>query len=178
LAKRDYYDVLGVGKGASKDEIKKAYRRLAVQFHPDRNPGDKQAEDKFKAATEAYEVLADQKKRQAYDQFGFSGLDGMGFGAHDFSSVFHDFEDIFDGFNFTGFFDSFFGGGGRSRSRTGSGRSSARRGADLRYDLEISFADEGQRQKDLSFLWRHGAGSAQLWFLFDRHHLSQLQRRG
>ncbi|MEE8589838.1 MAG: molecular chaperone DnaJ [Spirochaetia bacterium] len=141
MAKRDYYDVLGVGKGASKDEIKKAYRRLAVQFHPDRNPGDKQAEDKFKAATEAYEVLADQKKRQAYDQFGFSGLDGMGFGAHDFSSVFHDFEDIFDGFNFTGFFDSFFGGGGRSRSRTGSGRSSARRGADLRYDLEISFAD-------------------------------------
>ena len=141
MAKRDYYDVLGVGKGASKDEIKKAYRRLAVQYHPDRNPGDKQAEDKFKAATEAYEVLADQKKRQAYDQFGFSGLDGMGFGAHDFSSVFHDFEDIFDGFNFTGFFDSFFGGSGRSRSRRGSGRSSARRGADLRYDLEISFAD-------------------------------------
>jgi len=141
LAKRDYYDVLGVAKGASKDEIKKAYRRQAVQYHPDRNPGDKQAEEKFKEATEAYEVLADEKKRQAYDQFGFAGLEGMGFGAHDFSSVFRDFEDIFDGFNFTGFFDSFFGGGGRSRSRRGSSRSSARRGADLRYDLEISFVE-------------------------------------
>ena len=141
MAKRDYYDVLGVAKGASKDEIKKAYRRQAVQYHPDRNPGDKQAEENFKEATEAYEVLADEKKRQAYDQFGFAGLEGMGFGAHDFSSVFRDFEDIFDGFNFTGFFDSFFGGGGRSRSRRGSSRSSARRGADLRYELEISFVE-------------------------------------
>jgi molecular chaperone DnaJ len=138
LAKRDYYNILGVEKGASKDEIKKAYRRLAVQFHPDRNPGDKQAEEKFKEATEAYEVLADERKRQAYDQFGFAGLEGMGFEAHDFSSVFRDFEDIFDGFNFTGFFDSFFGGG---RSRRGTSRSSARRGADLRYELEISFAE-------------------------------------
>jgi molecular chaperone DnaJ len=136
LAKRDYYEVLNVAKGASKDEIKKAYRRLAVQFHPDRNPGDKHSEEKFKEATEAYEVLADERKRQAYDQFGFAGLEGMGFEAHDFSSVFRDFEDIFNGFNFTGFFDSFFGGG-RSRSR----RSSARRGADLRYELEIPFAD-------------------------------------
>lgn len=129
-----------MAKGASRDEIKKAYRRLAVQFHPDRNPGNKQAEEKFKEATEAYEVLADERKRQAYDQFGFAGLEGMGFDAHDFSSVFRDFEDIFDGFNFTGFFDSFFGGG-RSRSRRAGGRSSARRGADLRYELEISFAD-------------------------------------
>ena len=140
MAKRDYYEVLGVAKGASRDEIKKAYRRLAVQFHPDRNPGNKQAEEKFKEATEAYEVLADERKRQAYDQFGFAGLEGMGFDAHDFSSVFRDFEDIFDGFNFTSFFDSFFGGG-RSRSRRGGGRSSARRGSDLRYELEISFAD-------------------------------------
>jgi molecular chaperone DnaJ len=140
LAKRDFYEVLGVDKGASKDEIKKAYRRLAVQFHPDRNPGDKQAEEKFKEATEAYEVLADERKRQAYDQFGFAGLEGMGFDSHDFTSVFRDFEDIFDGFNFTGFFDSFFGAG-RSRSRRASSRSSARRGADLRYDLEISFAE-------------------------------------
>ena len=140
MAKRDYYEVLGVAKGASKDEVKKAYRRLAIQFHPDRNPGDKHAEEKFKEATEAYEVLADERKRQAYDQFGFAGLEGMGFEAHDFSSVFRDFEDIFDGFNFTNFFDSFFGGG-RSRSRRGASRSSARRGADLRYELEISFAD-------------------------------------
>jgi molecular chaperone DnaJ len=140
LAKRDYYEVLGTAKGASRDEIKKAYRRLAVQYHPDRNPGDKHAEEKFKEATEAYEVLADEKKRRAYDQFGFAGLEGMGFEAHDFSSVFRDFEDIFEGVNFTGFFDSFFGGG-RSRSRRGAGRSSARRGADLRYELEIPFAD-------------------------------------
>ena len=140
MAKRDYYEVLGVSKGVSKDEIKKAYRRLAVQFHPDRNPDDRNAEEKFKEATEAYEVLADERKRQAYDQFGFAGLEGMGFEAHDFSSVFRDFEDIFEGFNFTNFFDSFFGGG-RSRSRRGMGRSSARRGADLRYELEILFAD-------------------------------------
>jgi molecular chaperone DnaJ len=148
LAKRDYYEILGTAKGASKDEIKKAYRRLAVKFHPDRNPGDKNAEEKFKEATEAYEVLADEKKRQAYDQFGFAGLEGMGFEAHDFSSVFRDFEDIFDGFNFTSFFDSFFGGG-RSRSRRGGSRSSARRGADLRYELEISFAEAvfGKREE-------------------------------
>ena len=140
MAKRDYYEVLGIAKGASRDEIKKAYRRLAVQFHPDRNPGDKNAEEKFKEATEAYEVLADEKKRQAYDQFGFAGLEGMGFEAHDFSSVFRDFEDIFDGFNFSSFFDSFFGGG-RPRSRRAGGRRSARRGADLRYELEIPFAE-------------------------------------
>lgn len=148
MAKRDYYEILGTAKGASKDEIKKAYRRLAVKFHPDRNPGDKNAEEKFKEATEAYEVLADEKKRQAYDQFGFAGLEGMGFEAHDFSSVFRDFEDIFDGFNFTSFFDSFFGGG-RSRSRRGGSRSSARRGADLRYELEISFAEAvfGKREE-------------------------------
>jgi molecular chaperone DnaJ len=148
LAKRDYYEVLGLDKGASKEEIKKAYRRLAVKYHPDRNPGDKQAEDKFKEATEAYEVLADENKRQAYDQFGFAGLEGMGFGAHDFTSVFRDFEDIFSGFNFTGFFDSFFGGG-RSRSRRGPSGASVRRGADLRYELEIPFADAvfGKREE-------------------------------
>jgi molecular chaperone DnaJ len=139
LAKRDYYQVLSVDRGASKDEIKKAYRRLAVQFHPDRNPGDKQAEEKFKEATEAYEVLADERKRQAYDQFGFAGLEGMGFESHDFSNVFRDFEDIFDGFNFNNIFDTFFGGG-RARTRRGSSRSSARRGTDLRYELEVSFA--------------------------------------
>ena len=125
MAKRDYYEVLSVERGASKDEIKKAYRKLAVQYHPDRNPGDKHAEEKFKEATEAYEVLADEKKRQAYDQFGFAGLEGMGFNNHDFSSVFRDFEDIFDGFNFGGIFDQFFGGG---RNRGRRSRSSARRG--------------------------------------------------
>ncbi|MBN1835742.1 MAG: molecular chaperone DnaJ [Spirochaetales bacterium] len=155
MAKRDYYEVLGVGRGASKDEIKKAYRRLAVQHHPDRNPGDKEAEEKFKEATEAYEVLADDRKRQAYDQFGFSGLEGMGLGGHDFSSVFRDFEDIFDGFNFTSFFDSFFGGGGTRRRSRGEARTAPRRGADLRYDLEISFEDAVFGKKEEISFTRH-----------------------
>ena len=79
-SKRDYYEVLGVQKSASQEEIKKAYRKLAVKYHPDRNPGNKEAEDKFKEATEAYEVLSDEKKRPIYDQYGFAGLDGMGGG--------------------------------------------------------------------------------------------------
>ncbi len=137
MAKRDYYDVLGVARGSSKDDIKKAYRKLAIQYHPDRNPGNKEAEEKFKEATEAYEVLGDDSKRQAYDQFGFAGVEGMGGGApHDFSAVFRDFEDIFG--DFSGIFDSFFGGGGRRRRGPQSG---ARRGADLRYDLELPFEE-------------------------------------
>ncbi|MEJ2665030.1 MAG: DnaJ domain-containing protein [Spirochaetia bacterium] len=136
MAKRDYYEVLGVQRTATKDEIKKAYRKLAIQYHPDRNPGNKDAEEKFKEATEAYEILADDKKRQTYDQFGFAGIEGMGSGAHDFSSVFRDFEDIFG--DFSGIFDSFFGGGTRRRS---SSRSNRMRGADLRFDLEIDFQE-------------------------------------
>jgi len=137
VAKRDYYEVLGVQRGASIDEIKKAYRKVAVANHPDRNPGDKAAEERFKEATEAYEVLADDKKRQAYDQFGFAGVEGMGAGggAQDFSHAFHDFEDIFG--DFGGIFEQFFGGG----RRRGSRRESVQRGSDLRYDLEISFTD-------------------------------------
>ena len=93
MAKRDYYEVLAVERAASKDDIKKAYRKLAIQYHPDRNPGDVEAEERFKEATEAYEILADDSKRNAYDQFGFEGLEGMGgAGAHDFSTVFRDFE--------------------------------------------------------------------------------------
>lgn len=138
MAKRDYYEVLGVAKDASKEDIKRAYRKLAVQNHPDRNPGDKEAEERFKEATEAYEVLGDEQKRQTYDQFGFAGLEGMGGGGHDYSTVFRDFEDIFG--DFGGIFDSFFGGGG---GRGGRRRSSggANRGSDLRYNLEISFKD-------------------------------------
>jgi molecular chaperone DnaJ len=142
LAKRDYYEVLGVGKDSSKDDIKKAYRRLAIQNHPDKNPGDKAAEERFKEATEAYEVLGDDQKRQAYDQFGFAGVEGMG-GAgsgQDFSSVFKDFEDIFGGFGGGGFsniFDTLFGGGGADGRSRGGER--ATRGANLRYDLELSF---------------------------------------
>ena len=121
-AKRDYYEVLGVQKGASADEIKKAYRKLAIKYHPDRNPGNKEAEEKFKEATEAYEVLSDDKKRPIYDQYGFAGLDGSsGFGgAGGFSSshAFHDFSDLFGGMG-GGFSDIFEGifGGGRSSSR-------------------------------------------------------------
>lgn len=140
MAKQDYYEVLGVSRDASKDDIKRAYRKIAVKNHPDRNPGDKEAEQRFKEATEAYEVLADEQKRQAYDQFGFAGVEGSagGGGPQDFSNVFRDFEDIFG--DFGGIFDQFFGGGGR-RSRGGGGRGGAQRGADLRYELEVPFRD-------------------------------------
>ncbi len=139
MAKRDYYEVLGVSRDASLDEIKKAYRKVAVQNHPDRNPGDSKAEERFKEAAEAYEVLANQEKRQAYDQFGFAGVEGFGGGggAQGFSSSFRDFEDIFG--DFSDIFGSFFGGGGRGRSR-GGGRGRTR-GSDLRYDLQVPFTD-------------------------------------
>lgn len=139
MAKRDYYEILGVSNDASKEDIKKAYRKLAVQNHPDRNPNDSEAETRFKEATEAYEVLSDPKKRQAYDQYGFAGVEGMGGGQHDYSSVFRDFSDIF-GNDFGGFssiFESFFGGG-QSRS---SGGSRTFRGASLQYNVEIDFKD-------------------------------------
>ncbi|MDR0389227.1 MAG: molecular chaperone DnaJ [Spirochaetaceae bacterium] len=137
MAKRDYYDVLSVPKNASKDDIKKAYRRLAIQYHPDKNPGNKEAEEKFKEATEAYEILSDDSKRSAYDQFGFAGVEGMGPGnAQDFASTFHGFEDIFGG-DLSGIFDTFFGGS----SRRTSGRGGVRQGDNLRYDIEIPFKD-------------------------------------
>jgi len=137
VAKRDYYEVLGVQKGAGKDDIKKAYRKLAVANHPDKNPGDHAAEERFKEATEAYEVLGDDQKRQAYDQFGFAGVEGMGGGAggaHDFSSVFRDFEDIFGFGDFSGIFGDIFGGGRRQ-----GGRSRPNQGRNLRYDVELDF---------------------------------------
>jgi molecular chaperone DnaJ len=137
LAKRDYYEVLGVQKNASKDDIKKAYRKLAIQYHPDKNPGNKEAEEKFKEATEAYEILADDQKKAAYDQFGFAGVDSMG-GGHDWSN-FRGFEDILGG-DFGSIFDSIFGsfGGG---FRRGGGQGGVRQGANLRYDIEIPFKD-------------------------------------
>ena len=140
MAKRDYYEVLGVQKNASKDEIKKAYRKLAVQYHPDKNPGDKAAEEKFKEATEAYEILCDDQKKAAYDQFGFAGVEGMA-GQHDFRN-FQGFEDIFGSGDFSSIFDNLFsgfgfgGGGGGSTRRQGQ-----RGGANLRYDTEISFKE-------------------------------------
>ncbi|MDR3171474.1 MAG: molecular chaperone DnaJ [Treponema sp.] len=138
MAKRDYYEVLGVQKGASKDDIKKAYRKLAIQYHPDKNPGNKEAEEKFKEATEAYEILSDDQKKAAYDQFGFAGVEGMGGGQQDYSQVFRGFEDIFG--DFSGIFDTFFGSGSGGRRSSGSGGGS-RRGANLRYDIDIPFKD-------------------------------------
>ncbi len=135
--KRDYYEVLGLNKSASKEEIKKSYRKLALKYHPDRNPGDTKAEDRFKEATEAYEVLSDPQKRQNYDQFGHAGVSGAGFGTGDFGgAAFRDFQDIFG--DFSDIFDHFFGGvGGRSRRS----RSRVQRGDDLRYDMEISLIE-------------------------------------
>ncbi len=164
MAKRDYYDVLGVARGASKDDIKKAYRKIAVANHPDRNPGDKAAEERFKEATEAYEVLADEKKRQAYDQFGFAGVEGIGAGgAQDYSHAFRDFEDIFGDFGgFSNIFDQFFGG----TRRRGGRRDGVQRGSDLRYDLEVDFKDavfgtkaEVSYPKEISCDRCSGAGS-------------------
>ncbi|MFN7914596.1 MAG: molecular chaperone DnaJ [Vicinamibacterales bacterium] len=134
MSKRDYYEVLGVSKTAAEGELKSAYRKLAMKFHPDRNPGDKAAEESFKEAAEAYAVLADPQKRAAYDRFGHAGVNqGAGAGAGFDPSVFNDFGDFADilGGMF-GFGDMF---GGR-RSRSGP-----QRGADLRYDLEISFEE-------------------------------------
>jgi molecular chaperone DnaJ len=126
--KRDYYDVLGLNRNANNDELKASYRKLALKYHPDRNPGDKAAEENFKEASEAYEVLRDSKKRNIYDQFGHQGLEGSGF------SGFSGFEDIFSSFG--GIFEEFFGFGGGRRSR-----SRVQKGADLRYDLTLSFME-------------------------------------
>jgi len=127
MSKRDYYEVLGVEKGANEEELKKAYRKMAVQYHPDRNPGDKVAEDKFKEINEAYQVLSDPQKRGAYDQFGHAGLGGMGGGG--FDPGFGSFTDIFDNL----FSDIFGGGGGGGRGQRG--------GVDLRYQLQIAFEE-------------------------------------
>ncbi|MCK9984138.1 MAG: molecular chaperone DnaJ [Azoarcus sp.] len=127
--KRDYYDVLGVNRDAADDEIKKAYRKLAMKHHPDRNPDNKDAEDKFKEAKEAYEILSDAQKRGAYDRYGHAGVDpsaGAGPGGQGFDGFADAFSDIFG--------DIFGGGGGR-------GRSNVYRGADLRYNLEISLEE-------------------------------------
>ncbi|MGP1593638.1 MAG: molecular chaperone DnaJ [Treponema sp.] len=145
MAQRDYYEVLGVGKTASSDEIKKAYRKLAIKYHPDKNPGDKEAEEKFKEATEAYEVLIDDKKRGIYDQYGFDGIKNMG-GAGGFDpSAFQGFEDIFGG-GISDLFENLFGGGFGGFSSFGGSSSRNQhkgpaRGANLRYDLEIEFTD-------------------------------------
>lgn len=128
--KRDYYEVLGVDRGAAESELKAAYRKLALKYHPDRNPDNKNAEEKFKEAAEAYEVLRDPQKRQIYDQYGHQGLEGQGF------SGFGGFEDIFSSFG--DIFEDFFGFGGRGRRRS---RNRVQRGSDLRYDMALEFMD-------------------------------------
>jgi molecular chaperone DnaJ len=131
MTKRDYYEILGIPKTASDEEIKKNYRKTAMQCHPDKNPGDKKAEERFKEAAEAYEVLSDKQKREIYDHYGHEGLSNTGFrGFNGFDDIFTNFGDIFE--------DVFGFGNARGRGRS---RSAARAGTDLRYDLKISFLD-------------------------------------
>ncbi len=139
MSKRDYYEIVGVSRTATEQEIKSAYRKLALKYHPDRNPGDKEAEERFKEAAEAYAVLADTDKRHMYDRFGHAGLGGAATGGFD-PSVFTGFEDILGGLgDVFGFGDAF---GGRRRG-------GPQRGADLRYDLEVSF-EEAARGSETS----------------------------
>ena len=134
MSKRDYYEILNVTRSASSDEIKKAYRKVAMQFHPDRNPGYKSAEEKFKEAAEAYEVLSDADKKAQYDRFGHAGMRGNG-GSHHYSNmedIFSQFGDIFG----EGGFESFFGGGRRS-----SGRARGTRGSNLRVKIKLNYEE-------------------------------------
>ena len=128
----DYYDILNVDKGSSKDEIKKAYRKVAMKYHPDKNPNDKNAESKFKDAAEAYSVLSDDKKKAQYDQFGHAGVNGNGFsssGFTDLNDIFSNFSDIFGA---SGFGD-IFGGGGRSRVQ--------QKGTDLKVSIPVTLEE-------------------------------------
>jgi molecular chaperone DnaJ len=148
LSKRDYYDILGVSKSATEQEIKSAYRKMAMQHHPDRNPGNKDAEEKFKEAAEAYSILSDSQKRTQYDRFGHAGVGGAaggGFSGFD-PNVFSDFSDILG--DIFGFGD-FFGGGARR------GGNRPQRGADLRYDLELTFEEAAFGLKNKIKVPRH-----------------------
>ena len=137
MAKRDYFEILGVGKSASKEELKKAYRKIAVKYHPDKNPDNPQAEEKFKEAAEAYEVLSDDQKRQQYERFGHEGMRGAGGfgggGGMSMDDIFSQFGDVFGGHNP---FESFFGGGGGSARR-----SSGRRGSNLRIKIKLTLSE-------------------------------------
>ncbi len=138
MAKRDYYEVLGVSKSADKDELKKAYRKMALKYHPDKNPDNQEAEEKFKEAAEAYEVLSDEQKRATYDRFGHAGLGGAagggGYSGRGFEDIFSQFSDIFGD---SGGFESFFGGGGGGRRRRRRGQ----RGADISIRMGITLEE-------------------------------------
>ena len=161
MAKRDYYEVLGVSKTASDDEIKKAYRKIAIKYHPDRNPDDKNAEEKFKEAAEAYSVLSDAQKRQQYDQFGFEGLSGMGgfggfSGGFSMDDIFSMFGDIFGGRGGFGGFSGF--GGSRQRAQY--------RGSDLRLKVRLTLEEVAtgvtkkfKLKKDVACPECHGSGA-------------------
>ena len=142
MSKRDFYEILGVSKSSSADEIKKAYRKVAMQFHPDRNPGDKAAEEKFKEAAEAYEILSDTDKKAKYDRFGHqafgpgtAGGGGYGGGGMDMNDIFSQFWDVFGDDMFGGFF-----GGGQSRSRGGA-KARGQRGSNLRIKLKMNYEE-------------------------------------
>ncbi len=165
MAKRDYYEVLGVNKDASEDEIKKAYRKLAIKYHPDRNPGSKEAEEKFKEAAEAYDVLHDPKKRQQYDQFGFNAPGGGGFegfsgGGFSMDDIFSMFGDVFGGHSgFSGF--GGFGGG-----TAGERQQPQYRGADLRLKVKLTLQEistgvtkKFKVKKDIACTHCHGSGA-------------------
>ncbi|MBR1793521.1 MAG: molecular chaperone DnaJ [Bacteroidales bacterium] len=143
MAKRDYYEVLGVSRTATPEELKKAYRKLALQYHPDRNPGDKAAEEKFKEAAEAYDVLSDPQKKARYDQFGHSAFEGAAGGAAgmDMNDIFSHFGDIFEGFGFN------FGGFGGQRG--GGNRRAANKGSNLRIKARLTLEeiDKGVEKK-------------------------------
>jgi len=166
MAKRDYYEVLGISKSASEDEIKKAYRKIAIKYHPDRNPGNKEAEEKFKEAAEAYDVLHDPQKRQQYDQFGFDGPAGAG-GFGGFSSgggfsmddIFSMFGDVFGGRGGFGGFSGGFGGGGQRRA-------AQQRGSDLRLKVRLTLQEiatgvtkKFKVRRDVACSHCHGSGA-------------------
>jgi molecular chaperone DnaJ len=147
MAKRDYYEVLGVSKNATADEIKKAYRKLAIKYHPDKNPDDKSAEEKFKEAAEAYDVLSTPEKKQRYDQYGHAGMSGAGGfgggGGMNMDDIFSQFGDIFG----DSIFDSFFGGGGGGGRRSSGGQRRGKRGSNIRIKVKLTLEEIAEGTK-------------------------------